>query len=409
MKTKYFYISDLNFDGGVYQTQILDWIKLYNEYGLNFELIQVYSILALRNKNHKNIKKRIRTASSTKVHFYYFVPNVFYLHLINIVLFYLYLTIKIIKYQKVVIFSRAEIGQEINVLKKLYRNKLIYIYDLRGALAEEYIWYMKKSNNYTKSNLNILSNKFYSEYIRQKAADKIFVVSNTLKTYFINHYNSDSSKFVLYPCLSSIKKFYFDESIRRSTRNKLGFNDIDKVFIYSGGIINNYHSVEKFIEFFNKIANYESHVKLLLLVKESTDTIKNIILRYDNIIILENIPNKEVVKYLNASDYGLLLRENITLNNVAFPTKFAEYLLCGLPTIISESLIDCANYCKETNSGYIITNSEMENLNHFNPEALIKTNFNRVEIATKASKFLSKESLISELVAELKNFNYDIN
>jgi len=44
-----------------------------------------------------------------------------------------------------------------------------------------------------------------------------------------------------------------------------------------------------------------------------------------------------VPKFLQAADMGILLRKKDPLNEVAAPTKFAEYMMTGLPTLISKN------------------------------------------------------------------------
>ena len=57
---------------------------------------------------------------------------------------------------------------------------------------------------------------------------------------------------------------------------------------------------------------------------------------------------------LSAADFGLLLRENNIVNNVASPTKFAEYLMAGLPVIISNGIGDFSYFVRFKNVGICI-------------------------------------------------------
>ena len=47
--------------------------------------------------------------------------------------------------------------------------------------------------------------------------------------------------------------------------------------------------------------------------------------------------------FLNAADFGFILRERNKINRVACPTKFAEYCLTGLPVIIGDAVPDCTS------------------------------------------------------------------
>jgi hypothetical protein len=51
-------------------------------------------------------------------------------------------------------------------------------------------------------------------------------------------------------------------------------------------------------------------------------------------------PHARVVEHLCAADVGLLLRERHAMNEVAAPGKFAEYVLSGLPLVITEGIGD---------------------------------------------------------------------
>jgi hypothetical protein len=65
-------------------------------------------------------------------------------------------------------------------------------------------------------------------------------------------------------------------------------------------------------------------------------------------------PHSEVVGWLNASDAGILLRERHPVNAVASPTKFAEYLLTGLPVVINDGIGDYSDFVARRDVGVLI-------------------------------------------------------
>lgn len=406
-KVKYIYVSTLKYDGGVYQTQIIDWLKLYRQNGLAFELVQMFSAGYLLQGNYcKTQQAAIRKAAGNIVSFYYTLPPIKAFRLLNNWLFYKRMKKHLKGSDKLAIFSRADIGNEVAFLKRKLRGQVVYYYDLRGATVAEKLHNIQVSNRYSLAEYYKLAETAYSEYFRQKIADRVFVVSNALKRYFINHYQSSEEKFVLYPCLSSRIKFYYDETVRERTREQLDYCKQDVVFIYSGGIYNSYHKPDTFIRLFKRLKLLEVNAKLLILVKQSTPAFEEMVnndeLLKGCVIVKEAVPNNEVINYLNAADYGFLLRENITLNNVAFPSKFAEYMLCGLPTIITASLFDCSEYCTEHHSGYVLTNEIYEHIDDSVFTPLFSQQFDRRQIAIDAEKYLSKESQAERIVKQLK-------
>lgn len=404
-KIKYLYISSLKYDGSVYQTQILDWLDLYRKKGLPFELVHHFSIGRNKRLFNKQQKQILKQVTNNNVSFGYFFEHELKWKLLNCLLFRLEMR-KFRKYDKIVILSRADIGWEIESLKKAKGDKIIYYYDLRGAVFEEALLNIKANRNYSQASYSSLGQIGYSEYLRQKLANKIFVVSNALKRYFVDTYHSNPEKFVAYPCLSSSEKFYYSDELRSSTRKELGFEEKNNVYVYSGGIVNSYHIPEAFLKIFEKICVQDDYARLLIIAKQKTKEMLNIIQRNDlikdKIIIKEAVPNKDVVKYLNAADFGFLIRDNIIVNNVASPSKYAEYILCGLPTIISESLHDWAEYCKKHNAGYILSNADLLNLDECMILPLNKNDYNREAIATEGITYMSKEGAVDGIVEQLK-------
>lgn len=59
-------------------------------------------------------------------------------------------------------------------------------------------------------------------------------------------------------------------------------------------------------------------------------------------ITLRSAPHEQVASFLMAADVALLLRENTLTNRVASPVKFAEYLRCGVPVIMTHYVGDLA-------------------------------------------------------------------
>lgn len=405
LEIKYLYVSSLKYDGSVYQTQILDWLELYRKKGLPFELIHHFSIGRNKRQFNKQQKQLLKQVTDNNICFGYFFEHELKWKWLNCLLFRFEMR-KYRKYDKIVILSRADIGWEIESLKKAKGDKIIYYYDLRGAVFEEALLNIKANRNYSQASYSSLGQIGYSEYLRQKLANKIFVVSDALKKYFIETYHSDPEKFVSYPCLSSSEKFYYSEKLRNSTRKELGFEDNHNVYVYSGGIVNSYHIPEAFLKIFERFSMQDDNARLLIIAKQKTKEMLAVIdgndIIKDKVIIKEAVPNKDVVKYLNAADFGFLIRDNSIVNNVASPSKYAEYILCGLPTIISESLHDWADYCKKHNAGYILSNNDLLNLDICNIKPLDKNDFDRNVIATDGITYMSKEGAIDAIVKQLK-------
>jgi len=127
------------------------------------------------------------------------------------------------------------------------------------------------------------------------------------------------------------------------------------VLVYSGGLSISWHIPDKIFGFFKRFKEVYDNAFFLVLTTDF-DLIDDLRAKYDlasEDIFAAEIDNREIRKYLNAADLSLLLREDVPLNNVASPTKFAEYLMCGLPVVISPNVGDYSRLVAEKKIGYV--------------------------------------------------------
>jgi hypothetical protein len=404
-RRKYIYLSNKDFDGTVFQTQVLDWLHLFELHNLEFNLIQAFHIKDLRRPaNIKFQLNGIRSKTKLFMGHIYLLPSKNFYYIFNTIVIFFKIFKYFFKYQEILIFSRALIGKEISFLRKISPAKIIFYFDARAASAEENKYMAIKNKSHSINKYKTIAQIYYLEYKTLELADKVFVVSGTLRKYFQETYNTNDQKFILYPCLADANKFCSSSDLRREVRSKLQITKQTKVFIYSGGINSEWHISEKMFSFFNQLLRNKNDVLLLCLTKDETGLEKTLA-AFPEIkpkILSFSVPNEEVCKYLNAADYGLLFRENTIMNNVASPTKYAEYILCGLPVLISEGVGDYSNYTLDNDLGFVIKEKEMKNPEQFDFKEVILKEFDREYIAEIGKKFFSKDSIISNLITVFK-------
>lgn len=395
---KYLYVSNVRADDTVFQTQVLDWLHLFNRHNVRFQLIQVFHIKDLLKINH--VRKQItyiRQNTTLPFKYFFFFPSKSMLYVINSIR--LVLTLMGTN-QQVVIFSRALIGKEVGWLRKILRERVIFFFDARGASAEENKYLSLKKGEFSIRRYKMEGIVHYLEYRTLISSDKVFVVSQELKRYFQRTYNLVNKKFVDYPCLSDTSRFYYDPGIRDDVRHKLNIGNDIKVFIYSGGI-DGWHMFDMLLNFMDYLLEQEENTLFLCLTKD--------LLQLER--LMKSHPetarkslgisalNSEVFKYLNAADYGILFRANTLTNNVASPTKYAEYILCGLPVLISEDVGDYSQYTIKYNLGIVLKEDELNTPQNFN-RGFLNRSIDRSFIAEFGRKHLSKDSIIDNLVSE---------
>jgi hypothetical protein len=145
-----------------------------------------------------------------------------------------------------------------------------------------------------------------------------------------------------------------------------------------------YQCIDLTVEVFRKLAAEDPAARLLIITPRAPTTIRALQFQSQGFIRVIEAAYHEVNSYLNAADAGFLLREQSPLNEVASPTKFAEYCLTGLPVIMQNTVKDAFEMARSL--GNLI---ELTDLGVYRSTM----EFDRASIASKASKLMGRRVL----------------
>jgi len=106
----------------------------------------------------------------------------------------------------------------------------------------------------------------------------------------------------------------------------------------------------------------------------------------------------EINEIYNAADFGILFRDEILTNKVASPTKLAEYLLAGLPVLISREVGDYSELVSKYKFG-VVTSNNLAEFVSVSEEKFYKE-ADRTEISDYAAKHLSKQAIVETIISE---------
>jgi glycosyltransferase involved in cell wall biosynthesis len=204
------------------------------------------------------------------------------------------------------------------------------------------------------------------------------------------------NNFDVVPCAADQTDFFFSEEERTAKRKEYGFQD-EKVLLYSGRLYTGWAVPDEIFNFFNNLAKKVDNVVLFLLTPD-IDIAHEMKKRFginDKRIFITKDSYQNVRKYLNMADYGILLRDNSLMNNIAAPTKVAEYMLCGLPLIISKNIKEVSDVILEKSYGAIVDNY---NVDDEIVRIISSVEHDRFEIALWGEKNLSKACFVEKIV-----------
>lgn len=402
---KLLYFSNLDFNGTVFRTQVLDWLDLYKENQIEFELIQLFHIKDITRPRFWSRQVRgLKDSSKYFAGFIFLFPSKGLFYVLNTLIIYTKIFKWLTSSDEILIFSRAIVGREIVLLRKFSPVKIKFYFDARAAAAEENRYLAVKENDYSLKRYLLIANIYYLVHQTLSAADKIFTVSTGLKKYFQDIYNLQGKEFVSYPCLSDSSKFYYDIKVRDQMRHELKLSENTTVYIYSGGFDSEWHITEKMFAFFIELFRHEKNSKMICLTSDISN-LKRILGLFPELeanILYFSVPNNEVYKFLNSADYGILFRDNTIMNNVASPTKYAEYILCGLPVMITEGVGDYSDFTINHNLGILVRENVLNEPAAFNYGDFKNMLFDRTYISNIGKHHFSKESILTRILSEFR-------
>ena len=293
------------------------------------------------------------------------------------------------KDRSIVLHTRNAMCGYIAARLKKHRSDVKFIFDVRGDKVSEFD-YLSRSANLPEERVRSEKNRiFLREREAAEYADHIFCVSSVLKDRLIKRHRLKEDKITTIPCCADDTKFKFNPDFRQRIRQRLCLEN-KFVIIYSGSI-SKWHCSDKVFDIVgNTILKLKNAFFIVLTPSVSEGNI--LAERYlpRDQYLIKNAEHEEVPGYLMASDLGVLLREQDPLNEVAAPTKFAEYIMTGLPVLISESIGDYSRFVKNRGLGEVVCATVTKD-----------------ECAKKLEEMIRKDSTINrEHVAELGKENF---
>lgn len=207
---------------------------------------------------------------------------------------------------------------------------------------------------------------FYLRYEGQllRKSDAVLCVSHKLKELMVGRYGltpEAAANIHVFPSVASRDRFAFDPERRARQRRALGLDD-RFIVIYNGNLVGSWQVPGKLVDVFRMI--HADRPDALFLVLSPEDHWRHIQPHLDAAGLppesyrLYACPHQSVVDYLCAADVGLLLRDRHPMNEVAAPGKFAEYVLSGLPIIMTDGIGDFSDLAKQSECASVLPGLE---------------------------------------------------
>ena len=194
----------------------------------------------------------------------------------------------------------------------------------------------------------------HSQRLAAQGSQAMICVSESMKRRVVRTWSVQPDKVRVIPCCADIDTGASAVAGRVAMRRRLG---LDSRFLvtYCGSLLPWQMPMQSFA-IFRVIAKIRSDAHFLAVTTqpgqmEEAAEIAGVKAAQRTIV---SVPHSEVPGYLAAGDVGLLLRDASPVNRVASPVKFAEYLACGLPIILTEGVGDYSALVQRKGIGCVL-------------------------------------------------------
>ncbi|PWT93580.1 MAG: hypothetical protein C5B55_04280 [Blastocatellia bacterium] len=235
-------------------------------------------------------------------------------------------------------------------LKK--RHGLKMIFDVRGLMAEEYV----DADHWKKGGLPYRITKTM-ERRALTATDAIVTLTERIWP-ILREWEGIKGRDVVHtviPCCVDLQLFKTNGLERDQIRARLGLTD-RFTLIYSGSL-DGWYLTERMADFFAEYLKTKPTAHLLWLTTGSHSRVRELMSARN--ISSENFSAhsafaSEVPSFLNAADVGVAFIKPCLSKLASSPTKYGEYLACGLPLVINAGVGDSDALVEEFHVGTLL-------------------------------------------------------
>ncbi len=226
--------------------------------------------------------------------------------------------------------------------KKLTGGKLIYVPHELETEKTGLSGSLKKVSVY-------IERKFF------KHADKTIVVCEPIAAWYRSGYNANN----VYVLRNVPFNPFVDKPLVRSQklRDEFGIPESDIIFIYQG-IIDRARGCKEILDSFTNV-NINRHI-IMMGYGDMEDYIIEMSSKFKNIHYKPAVPIDQIIEFTSSADVGIFfLPFDISLSyRHSMPNKFFEYLMGGLPVIVSDNLEYLSDEIRKNNIGWVLEGNQ---------------------------------------------------
>ena len=233
-------------------------------------------------------------------------------------------------------------------------------FDGRGAYAAEWEEYRIIDDDALIAQFRPLENEAVNK------SDFRLAVSNALVAHWRERYEYAGEKHVVIPCTLGKDIVAAPHTSHLTPRPIEAFRGGGPLtshlsealvrLVYSGSTAG-WQSFDLLKELLTRVLDAQLNVRVLFLSKRDANN-SALEAAYPGRVEVKWLDHAQVAQALATCDFGIMVRERTITNQVASPTKFAEYLSNGLRVITNEGLGDFSELVRRDDLGIVLRDGE---------------------------------------------------
>lgn len=229
-----------------------------------------------------------------------------------------------------------------------------YLFDIRGLQAEEYV----DAGQWQAHEFRFWLTKRVEQWILRDT-DAIVTLTEAVRPVLSNFPGLRSRPMLppweVIPCCVDLDHFRFREEGRRRVRGEFGIGE-RPVLVYAGSI-GTWYLLEEMVDFFKVARRTLPELFFLILANGSSDAVWTTLRKRgidDKDAAVRWARFGELPDYLSAADAGIAFIRPCLSKRSSSPTKYAEYLACGLPIVINGGIGDVDALIEKEDAGVLV-------------------------------------------------------
>ena len=347
MKSRTLYITYMGLTEPLLHSQVLSYLKILSQKGVSVHILSYEKKQFLTKANIYSIKQEL-DAAGIKWSFLHYHKRFQFLSkpydVIKGMFFTLYIALK----ERIdVIHARGAMCALIGIMPHLFLRRRL-IFDMRGLMAEEYV---DAGSWKRKSFIYRLVNSMEQYFVRN--ADEVIVLTDKAKDLLIERHIH--SNITVIPSCVDLGKFNFkkEKDIKPVSRYLLN----EKFILIYTGSLGTWYMLSEMIDFYKQLLGSGYNAAFFILSQTERKWIEqHISEKLRKKVIIDFAKPKDVTDFLNLADVGIFFIKPCLSKLASCPTKFGEYLACGLPVIINKGIGDTEEIVRENRIGVVVEN-----------------------------------------------------